>query len=110
MRIVRWHLATHGSFLSFSFFCLYLTVLIECKPRSYFAKLAAAMRSAKYDPATKTITLPDGVRWPDLKSSILYARFFYNALWESVLKKGIPDSTCDGAVILGSPGSEFGNG
>lgn len=53
-----------------------------------------------------TITLPDGVCWPDMESSVLYVRHFYKDLYEHVLKKCTSLPSNRGAVLLGTPGSE----
>ena len=52
-----------------------------------------------------SITLPNGVEWPDLQSSKLYIRSFYRPLWESALCHGLGELR--GAAILGTPGSEL---
>lgn len=75
---------------------------------SCHSKFAASIGSAVYDSAAKTITLADGVFWPDLKSNVLYIRHFYPDLWETVLNKGVANpGSISGAAILGTPGSEF---
>ncbi len=52
-----------------------------------------------------TITLPDGVHWPDMGSGVLYVREEYAKMWEGVFKKGLADEL-RGAAIIGTPGSE----
>ena len=68
------------------------------------SKLARGVLEARE--GHNTITLPDGVFWPDLRSPVLYVRHFYNDLYEHVLMKctSCPDNR--GAVLLGTPGSE----
>lgn len=55
-----------------------------------------------------SIRLPEGVSWPYLKSNVLYMRYFYKPLWESVLRRGrVRTDGVDGCIILGTPGSEY---
>jgi hypothetical protein len=65
--------------------------------------LAAILRPEVHE-RDGVVTLPDGVRWPDLASNVLFVRYFYKDLWEKVLQHGIGSSRA--AVLLGSPGSE----
>ena len=71
--------------------------------------LAAAIQNVNYDPAAKSITLSGAATWPDLGgSSVLYVRFFYKDLWESVLHSGrVVPHIIHGAVIIGSPGCKY---
>ncbi len=52
------------------------------------------------------IKLPDGVKWPDMNSTVLYVRYFYKDLWERVLHEGLSNKKWLDAVIMGTPGSE----
>ena len=85
-----------------------VAALVEYPAGSKFAKLAAAIGDHVYDPIANTITLPEGVEWPDLKSNVLYVRDFYEDLWEKVLKGGVAGvDDVDGGVVYGTPGGEF---
>ena len=114
-RIGRWQplckLNSHRPLLAVSPFVLQVSSSAHQKTLKPLAQLAVAMRDAtyRYDPVSKTITLPVGVSWPDLDSNILYVRFFYKDLWdsESVLMHGcVVQGVVKGAVILGTPGCE----
>lgn len=66
------------------------------------------MAAAEVDAATHTITLGGGARWRDMDSNVLFIRYFYRDLWEVVLNMGQRKSfVLNGAIILGTPGSEF---
>ena len=85
--------------------------LVECDPTDPGAKFAACIPDAtityRKNGTIQTITLPEGIFWPDLKSNVLYVRWFFNDLWESVLNccKHRENPMLDGGVLLGSPGS-----
>ncbi len=82
--------------------------LVEYPAIDNLAKLAAAIRDHAYDPAANTITLAEGVGWPDLDSNVLYVRYFYQDLWEQVLKGGVAGvDDVDGEVVYGTPGGEY---
>ena len=83
--------------------------LLELPPNNYFAKLAAAIPKAKVSLDGKTITLPDGLYWPDLESDVLFVRHFFNGMWGGVLNccMGRLEPRLKSAVLLGSPGSTF---
>lgn len=91
------------------FFPLFSNAALEdIAPTRPLAKLAAAMPRAVFDESRKILTLPDGVQWPDLKSSVLFVRHFYKDLWEGALNRcraGVDG--VDGAVVFGTSGSEF---
>ncbi len=78
-----------------------------------FVKLAAGMIKPtityRKDGTIRTITLPDGIEWPDLKSSVLYVRSIVSDLWNSVLNRceRRKEPRLDAAVILGTPGSTW---
>lgn len=86
---------------------------MELPPGNAFAELAAALSMATVKPLAAhgldlaTITLPEGVSWPDMESRVLFVRPFYDALWSKVLRRCIGrNGVVNGAAILGSPGSE----
>lgn len=56
---------------------------------------------------TRTVTLPHGVFWPDMDSTVLFVRHFYENLWEKVLNTCKPQDDLRDAVIMGTPGSEY---
>ena len=56
---------------------------------------------------TLTITLPRGVFWPDMRSTVLFVRHFYENLWGNVLSTCKPQGGLADAVIMGTPGSEY---
>ena len=70
------------------------------------SRLLRAMLEPSVQRAGNTITLPEGTFWPDLYSEVLYVRYFYDALWNDVLKRGLSEKI-HGAIILGTPGSEW---
>jgi hypothetical protein len=56
---------------------------------------------------TRTVTLPHGVFWPDMRSNVLFVRHFYENLWGKVLHTCKPQGGLEDAVIMGTPGSEY---
>jgi hypothetical protein len=65
-----------------------------------------------FSTATRTsnsVSLVDGVHWPDMGSSVLFVRSLYIGLWEVVLQAGLGDDL-RGAAVIGTPGSELGGG
>lgn len=71
------------------------------------AAAARGARGAVVLNGKSSIRLPEGVSWPDLKSNVLYVRYFYKPLWETVLQRGrVLADGADGCIILGTPGSE----
>ena len=85
--------------------------LVEYDPTDSLAKLAAGIPDAtityRKEGTIRTITLPEGIFWPDMESNVLYVRWFFNDLWESVLNccKRRENPMQKGGVLLGSPGS-----
>jgi len=78
--------------------------LEEYRAMHAMSKLARGVLEASE--GKDTITLPDGVRWPDMASPVLYVRHFYKDLYECVLKKCTSLPSNLGAVLMGTPGSE----
>lgn len=64
------------------------------------------MLSSDVTETDSAIALPRGITWPDLNSPVLFKRLCYQGLWRNVLHEGHAKDL-RGAVICGSPGSEF---
>jgi hypothetical protein len=85
--------------------------LVPLPPSDKLAQLVAAICQGRAVETADCISLPEGLFWPDLKSTILYVRHFYVPLWEKVLNKGLPSESLQAAAIIGTPGiakSAFG--